>query len=105
MLTFKNITWIIGRSWMRKPWVRNMRYCFCDNKYRKKTSKEIEQEILAQKWKTMQDKYRSLSTGFGLKPPIHPFPTSYSSPSVYEYTLETLRECSKDHPVYLWNQL
>lgn len=51
----------------------------------------------------MQNTFKSLSTQFGLRKPsaedlLNP---KFSVPPKIEYTLETLRECSQNYPVYL----
>lgn len=60
-----------------------------------------------QKWKDLQNTFKSLSSNFGLTPPSDEDlkKRSYMTPSKIEYNLENLRECSKSYPVYLYHEL
>ena len=58
------------------------------------------------KWKQLQNTYKSLNTSFGLEPPKEEdLVKEYPKPPRIDYTIETLRNCSHQYPVYLQKQL
>ena len=78
-----------------------------DNKYANKSTKEIEREIALQKWKQLQNTFKSLNTTFGLSPPDESAIKNkeFEKPKKTDFTLEQLRECSHQYPVYLYLEL
>lgn len=52
---------------LRRGW-RSVRL-FSDHKYSNKTSKEIEKQVLDQKWNKLQADYKALDSTFGLQVP------------------------------------
>ena len=78
------------------------------NKYRGQTSREIDREIANEKYKSINNTYKALSTEFGRRPTLQQLQAAgqdYPKPKTILYNLETLRKYSREYPIHLYREL